>query len=164
MPILSENSLDFLSRSADQTRRLGMRLGSLLRNGDVIALSGDLGAGKTTFIQGVAQGWGSTDSVSSPTFVLVNLYRRPDGAALHHMDAYRMVSAFEAEDLDLDAMLESGALLVEWAERIQSALPREALWIQMKWIADEQRNMVFTPHGKHYEEMMVKFRHLAFGG
>ncbi len=164
MPILSENSLEFLSRSAEQTRRLGMRLGTLLRKGDVIALSGDLGAGKTTFIQGVAQGWGSTDAVSSPTFVLVNLYRRPDGVTLHHMDAYRMGSALEAEDLDMDVMLETGALLIEWAERIRPVLPHDLLWIQMKWIADEQRNMVFTPHGKHYEEMMVKFRHLAFGG
>ena len=164
MPIFSDNSLDFTSRSADQTRRLGMRLGTLLRVGDVIALTGDLGSGKTTFIQGVAQGWGSTDAVSSPTFVLVNQYRRPDGAKLHHMDAYRMESALEAEDLDIDTMLESGSLLVEWAERIAPVLPQEQLKLEMTWVADEQRNMLFMPHGKRYQEILAEFRRLAFGG
>lgn len=164
MPIFSDNSLDFTSRSADQTRRLGMRLGTLLRVGDVIALTGDLGSGKTTFIQGVAQGWGSTDAVSSPTFVLVNQYRRPDGAKLHHMDAYRMESALEAEDLDIDTMLESGSLLVEWAERIAPVLPQEQLTLEMTWVADEQRNMLFIPRGKRYQEILAEFRRLAFGG
>ena len=164
MPILTANSLEFTSRSAEQTRRLGMRLGGLLHAGDVVALSGDLGSGKTTFIQGVARGWGSTDAVSSPTFVLVNQYRRPDGEKLHHMDAYRMESALEAEDLDLEAMLESGALLVEWAERISDALPVERLSLMMTWVADERRNMIFIPHGKRYDEIMTFFKHQAFGG
>lgn len=164
MPILAENSLEFTSRSADQTRRLGMRLGGLLRAGDVIALTGDLGSGKTTFIQGVAQGWGSTDQVSSPTFVLVNQYRRPDGAKLHHMDAYRMESAQEAEDLDIEAMLESGSLLVEWAERISDALPAERLTLELSWVADELRNMIFIPHGRRYQQLMIEFRHRTFGG
>ncbi len=90
MPVLDEHSLDFFSRSPEQTRRLGARLGAVLRPGDVICLQGDLGAGKTTFVQGVAQGWGSLDSVSSPTFVIVNEYRRADGDLLFHMDAYRL--------------------------------------------------------------------------
>ena len=141
-----------------------MRLGSLLRVGDVVALTGDLGSGKTTFIQGVAKGWGSTDAVSSPTFVLVNEYRRPDGVHLNHMDAYRMESPADAEDLDIEAMLMSGSLLVEWAERISSVLPPERLTLEMTWVADEQRNMIFIPRGKRYQEMMTEFRHLAFGG
>ncbi|MEN6570519.1 MAG: tRNA (adenosine(37)-N6)-threonylcarbamoyltransferase complex ATPase subunit type 1 TsaE [Anaerolineaceae bacterium] len=164
MPILSANSLDFTSRSAEQTRRLGMRLGGLLRPGDVVALTGDLGSGKTTFIQGVAQGWGSTDAVSSPTFVLVNQYRRPDGSKLHHMDAYRIQSAMEAEDLDIEAMLESGTLLVEWAERISGVLPVERLSLELTWVADERRNMIFVPHGKRYDTLMAEFKHQAFGG
>lgn len=164
MPILSANSLDFTSRSAEQTRRLGMRLGGLLRPGDVVALTGDLGSGKTTFIQGVAQGWGSTDAVSSPTFVLVNQYRRPDGAKLHHMDAYRIQSALEAEDLDIEAMLESGTLLVEWAERVSDVLPADRLSLDLTWVADERRNMIFVPRGKRYETLMAEFKHQAFGG
>lgn len=164
MPIYSANSLDFVSRSPEQTRRLGFRLGTLLRTGDVVALAGDLGAGKTTLVQGIAQGWGSTDPVSSPTFVLVNIYRRPDGCLLHHMDAYRMESALEAEDLDITEMLSSGALLIEWPERIQASLPQQYLSIQMEWVADEQRSLVFIPYGKRSEDLAKEFKRLAFGG
>lgn len=164
MPIISSNSLDFISRSPQQTQRLGMRLGSLLQPGDVIALTGDLGSGKTTLVQGIAQGWGSIDAVSSPTFVLINSYRRPDGFQLHHMDAYRLESALEAEDLDLEALLSSGPLLVEWAERISSALPSGRLWIQMSWLADEQRNLVFKPTNIRYVVLMKTFKQQAFGG
>jgi tRNA threonylcarbamoyladenosine biosynthesis protein TsaE len=164
MPIMTANSMDFISRSAEQTRRLGMRLGNLLQPGDVLALSGDLGAGKTTLVQGIAQGWGSTDSVSSPTFVLINVYRRPDGGLLHHMDAYRVESALEAEDLDLDAMMSTGALIVEWADRITEALPKEILWVNMKWIADEHRSMVFNPVGSRNQQLLAEFKHQTFGG
>jgi len=164
MPTSTVFGLDFISRAPEQTRRIGLRLGSLLLPGDVLALSGDLGAGKTTLVQGIAQGWGSTDSVSSPTFVLVNIYRRPDGLLLHHMDAYRMESALEAEDLDIEEMLATGALLVEWPERIQAALPKECLRIEMAWVADEQRNMIFTPVGKRAEVLARDFKKLAFGG
>lgn len=80
------------------------------------------------------------------------------------MDAYRIESAFEAEDLDLEALLSTGPLLVEWAERINSALPIERLLIQMSWIADEQRNLVFTPAGKRYEALLTAFKRQAFGG
>ena len=90
MPILDEHTLDFVSKSPDQTRRIGMRLGALLQAGDLICLQGDLGAGKTTLVQGMAQGWGTLDSVSSPTFVLVNVYRRADETQFFHMDAYRI--------------------------------------------------------------------------
>jgi tRNA threonylcarbamoyladenosine biosynthesis protein TsaE len=164
MPIYSSESFDIVSRSPEQTRRIGMRLGSLLRPGDVLALTGDLGAGKTTFVQGIAQGWGSTDTVSSPTFVLVNIYSRPDGAHIHHMDAYRIQSALEAEDLDLDEMMASGVLIVEWAERIDAALPEQRLCIQLSWAAEEQRNMAFIPNGKRYEELTKAVKNQLFGG
>ncbi|MCX6053509.1 MAG: tRNA (adenosine(37)-N6)-threonylcarbamoyltransferase complex ATPase subunit type 1 TsaE [Chloroflexi bacterium] len=164
MPILSANTLDFVSRSPEQTRRLGIRLGHLLRPGDVVALSGDLGSGKTTFTQGIAQGWGSIDGVSSPTFVLVNQYRRPDGDLLHHMDAYRIQSAIEAEDLDLEEMIAHGALIVEWAEKIMDALPREILRVNMNWVAEEQRSLLFQPTGKRNELIVAEFKRRAFGG
>jgi len=95
-PILHRNALEIISRSAEQTRRVGMRLGALLQPGDVICLIGDLGSGKTTFVQGVAAGWGSLDPVSSPTFVIVNLYRRLDNSQLFHLDAYRLSGPAEA--------------------------------------------------------------------
>ena len=164
MPILDPNVLEFLSRSPEQSRRIGIRLGTLLQSGDVICLSGDLGAGKTTLVQGIAQGWGSSDQVSSPTFVLVNMYRRPDGYMLHHMDAYRMQNWLEAEDLDMDLMIEKGALVVEWPERIQQALPKECLKINLRYVDDMQRGMVFSPYGERYTTLLSHFRKQVFGG
>lgn len=164
MPILSSSSLDFISRSPEQTRRLGIRIGALVQPGDLICLTGDLGAGKTTFVQGLAKGWGSVDAVTSPTFVLVNQYRGMDGRLLHHLDAYRIETAMEAEDLDLEELLSTGVLVVEWAERIAAALPQDNLQIDLTWVADEQRNLIFTPTGSRYLKLLEDFRRIAFGG
>ncbi len=163
MPVLDRQSLEFISRSAEQTRRIGMRLGALLRPGDLVCLVGDLGAGKTTLVQGIAAGWGSRDAGNSPTFVLVNVYRRMDGGRLYHLDAYRLSGAAEAIDLDLDALLEGGPLVIEWAERIQSALPPERLWITLRWADENQRDMVFTAAGQRYETMLRQLRKQVFG-
>jgi tRNA threonylcarbamoyladenosine biosynthesis protein TsaE len=156
--------MDFFSRSPEQTRRIGMRLGRALQAGDVICLQGDLGAGKTTFVQGVAQGWGSLDAVSSPTFILVNIYRRGDEARLFHMDAYRLDSTPEAEELDLDTMLAEGPLLLEWPERIDGLVPGERLWIQLEHIAEEEREMKFKASGKRYDDLLEVIRHSVYGG
>jgi tRNA threonylcarbamoyladenosine biosynthesis protein TsaE len=164
MPILDAHTLDFFSRSPEQTRRIGMRLGSSLRPGDVICLQGDLGAGKTTFVQGLAQGWGTLDSVSSPTFIIVNLYRRADGAQLFHMDAYRLDSTPEAEELDLESMLTQGPLLIEWPERIQGLIPPDRIWLEMEYLADEHRQMRFKSRGKRYDTLLAELRHTLFGG
>lgn len=163
MPILDPNSMEFISRSAEQTRRVGMRLGTLLQTGDVICLIGDLGSGKTTFVQGLASGWGSLDPVSSPTFVLVNVYRRPEGQRMYHLDAYRLSGAEEAEDLDLDALLERGPLVIEWAEKIQEILPQDRLWIQLRWVDDDQRDMVISARGQRYQKMSAFIRKQIFG-
>jgi len=158
MPILSPNSFEVISRSPDHTRRFGMRLGGMLRTGDVIGLTGDLGAGKTILVQGIASGWGSPDGASSPTFVLVNVYRRPDADCLYHLDAYRLSGPEEALDLDVDAMIEKGPLVVEWAERITAALPSEALWIKLNWIDEFHRDLLILAHGKRYLSMLVTLR------
>jgi tRNA threonylcarbamoyladenosine biosynthesis protein TsaE len=163
MPILDQHSFEFISRSAEQTRRLGMRLGALLRSGDVICLVGELGSGKTTLVQGIASGWGSLDQVTSPTFVLVNVYRGADGQRLYHLDAYRLKDANEAEDLDMDVMLEGGLLVVEWAERIREALPPEHLWVTLRWIDDEQRDLVFAARGSRYEGVLSAVKKQLFG-
>jgi tRNA threonylcarbamoyladenosine biosynthesis protein TsaE len=164
MPIIDENTLDYFSHSPDQTRRLGIRLGGMLQPGDVICLSGDLGAGKTTFVQGIAKGWGSLDSVSSPTFVLVNVYRRQDGVTLSHLDAYRLESADEAEDLDLLPLMENGPVLIEWPERIKEVIPGEHLWVSLRWLADEQRGMLFKGYGKRYQQIVQHLKKNVYGG
>ena len=141
-----------------------MRLGGALQAGDVICLQGDLGAGKTTFVQGIALGWGSQDSVSSPTFIIVNVYRRGDESRLFHMDAYRLDSAPEAEELDLDAMLSQGPLLIEWPERMDGLVPDERLWVNLEHVAEEERQMKFRASGSRYEELLEVIRHAVDGG
>lgn len=163
MPILDPHSMEFISRSSEQTRRAGMRLGELLQPGDVICLIGDLGAGKTTLVQGISAGWGSLDGVSSPTFVLVNVYRRPEGQRLFHLDAYRLSGPAEAEDLDLDMLIENGPLVIEWADRIEEVLPAGRLWVKMRYIDNEQRDLLITAHGLRYEQMLHEFRRQLFG-
>lgn len=141
-----------------------MRLGVLLRTGDVVCLEGDLGSGKTTFVQGVAAGWGSANPVSSPSFVLVNQYRRPDSTRLFHLDAYRLTGGKEAEDLDIDLMLENGVLIIEWADRILDVLPEEYLWVSLRYTDVNQRDLIFSAHGARYDEMLAIFRKRLYGG
>lgn len=155
--------MEFISRSAEQTRRVGMRLGALLRPGDVVGLVGELGSGKTTLVQGIAAGWGSLDQATSPTFVLVNVYRGPSQQRLYHLDAYRLSGPAEAEDLDLQALLEGGPLVVEWADRIRAALPDEFLWVTLEMVDDIQRDLVFSARGDRYQEMLHAIRRQIFG-
>jgi tRNA threonylcarbamoyladenosine biosynthesis protein TsaE len=154
MSISLATTFDFLSHSPQQTRDLGLRLGVLLQPGDVICLQGELGAGKTTFVQGLARGWGALDAVSSPTFILVNMYRRADGGQLFHFDTYRLDSAPEAEELDIDAMLLQGPLVIEWPERMQSVLPAERLWVTLEYVNETQRQFHFEAHGKRAAELL----------
>ena len=156
--------MDFFSRGPEQTRRIGMRLGRALQAGDVICLQGDLGAGKTTFVQGIAQGWGSLDAVSSPTFIIVNVYRRGDETRLFHMDAYRLDSTPEAEELDLDSMLAQGPLIIEWPERVDGLVPAERLWVNLEHIDEDERQMKFRASGQRYDHLLEVVRHAAYGG
>ncbi len=172
MPILSPHALEFISRSPGQTRRMGMRLGELLQRGDVVGLCGDLGSGKTTFVQGLASGWGSTDAVTSPTFVLVNVYRRSDGSddqgVLYHLDAYRLMGTAEqiltqAIDLDLEAMFATGALVVEWAERVQELLPEEHLTVSLKWVDEDQRDLIIHGNGERGAQLLETLHRRTYG-
>ena len=124
-PILDENTLEFVSRSPDQTQRLGARLGALLRGGEVVCLEGALGAGKTCLAQGIGRGWGVSQTLTSPTFVLIREYARPETAAkLYHIDLYRISGAAEVLTLGIEEMLgDSRAIcVIEWAERSKEEL------------------------------------------
>lgn len=163
MPILDSNTLEFFSHSPQQTKRVGIRIGALIKPGDVLCLEGDLGSGKTTLVQGIAQGWGTADLVTSPTYVIVNEYLHPSGLKLFHLDAYRIQGDFEAEILDIDLLMQRGVLVIEWAERIKNILPPEHLWISMRWIGAEQRHLTFNPVGRRYERMTNKLSQSLFG-
>jgi tRNA threonylcarbamoyladenosine biosynthesis protein TsaE len=142
------------SASPAATRQLGHKLGALLQPGDLICLQGDLGAGKTTFVQGIAAGWGAQDEVSSPTFVLVNVYRGGSDSLLFHLDTYRIESAAEAEELDLDTMLTQGPLLIEWPERVKASLPAENLWVKLEYRDENQRQLCFSANGARYQQLL----------
>ncbi|MEA4813146.1 MAG: tRNA (adenosine(37)-N6)-threonylcarbamoyltransferase complex ATPase subunit type 1 TsaE [Anaerolineaceae bacterium] len=165
MPILARHALEFFSHSAEQTRRVGVRLGSMLQKGMIICLEGDLGAGKTTLTDGVVQGYGSVERASSPTYVIMNEYRHPGGSRIYHADAYRLAgnNPFDIEMLDLDQNLQNGILILEWAERLQTSLPKEHLWVSIQYLGVDQRHLIFTPRGKAYETIAKKLQQSLFG-
>jgi tRNA threonylcarbamoyladenosine biosynthesis protein TsaE len=165
-PILDEHTLEFVSRSPDQTQRLGARLGALLKGGDVICLEGSLGTGKTCLAQGVGRGWGVSQNLISPTFVLVREYTRPgDGATLYHVDLYRISDAKEALTLGVDELLgnKRAICIVEWAERSRPLIPEEHLWIRLEFTDPVRRTLYFTAQGERHTALLQEFRQAAFG-
>ena len=157
MTILKAGSFEFISHGDDQTRRLGMRLGTLLHSGNLVCLQGELGAGKTTFVQGVAAGWGSLDQVSSPTFQLVNQYGKSGGAILFHLDSYRIANLEEAEQLDIDTMLEIGPVVLEWPEMMEGILPEDRIWIKIEHLDETKRMFTFTATGSQPIQLLEHF-------
>jgi tRNA threonylcarbamoyladenosine biosynthesis protein TsaE len=166
MPILDDRTLEFISRSAEQTRRLGTRLGELLHGGEWICLEGELGAGKTCLTQGIATGWGVTGPVRSPTFTLVHEYRRPgDRNKFYHVDLYRIANASEAWALGLDEVWAGdNVCVIEWAERAETILPAERLWIRFTAMDETRRVLRFAAQGEGYQAILTNFRRAAFGG
>ena len=120
------------TKSVEQTKSVAASLEPLLTGGDVLLLSGDLGAGKTAFVQGLAAALGITESVTSPTFTLAAVYRQ-GRLPLHHLDAYRLENLSEARDLDLPELLDDNAVLaIEWGEVLMPELPRDYLEIHLR--------------------------------
>jgi tRNA threonylcarbamoyladenosine biosynthesis protein TsaE len=166
MPILDEQTLDFISHGAEQTQRFGTRMGALLHAGDVICLEGDLGTGKTCFAQGIGQGMGITEPVTSPSFTLICEYRPPPPApVLFHIDLYRLDAPVdEALGFGLEDYLRGdGVCLIEWADRIRAVLPQERLWITLRHLVPSKRGILMQAAGSRYDELLRQFREHAFG-
>lgn len=166
MPILDQHTLDFISHSADQTRRFGMRLGVLLQAGDVICLEGELGTGKTRFVQGIGRALGIVQPITSPTFTLIAEYAPPPPAPLlYHIDLYRLDAPVdEALALGLDEYLRGdGICVIEWADRIEPAIPPERLWITLRHLDGTKRGIVMEATSAHYDTLLDRFRQSAFG-
>lgn len=143
-----------VSRSADETRRLGAELGELLRGGDIVGVSGELGAGKTCLVQGIARGVGVEPSipVTSPTFTLVGEYA--GRVALRHADFYRVESYARLDDAGFPDLLdESGVLVVEWPERFPDALPAQRLDIAMEIVSESERRIRLGGAGERAKEL-----------
>jgi tRNA threonylcarbamoyladenosine biosynthesis protein TsaE len=123
--------------SPEATEAAGEDLGRRLRQGDLVLLKGELGAGKTTFVRGVARGCGSAAPVASPTFQLVRIY--PGRLQLAHVDLYRLEKGDELRDLGLDELLEVGAVVVEWGDRINETAGADAAMISIEHLGGDRR-------------------------
>jgi len=136
-------SLILVSNSPSETFRIGQVLGEGLRRGDCVALTGELGAGKTCLTQGIAKGMGVPDcyAVTSPTFTLINEYPGRD-AALYHLDVYRLTGSADLPEMGYDEyLLGSGVMVIEWAEKIIDAIPEEALCIRLFYLDETVRHI-----------------------
>lgn len=126
------------SRSPEATESVGAQLAESLEPGDVVALTGELGAGKTCFTQGLARGLGVAGHAVSPTFVLVNEYR--GRVPVHHVDAYRTSSLTELLDLGLEELFDGeGVTVVEWADKLSPLLPPRTIHVHIEGVGDEPR-------------------------
>lgn len=159
MPILSQDVFEFVSRNPDQTRRLGARLGTLLEGGDIIALAGELGAGKTVLAQGIGRGWGAQDPLISPTFVLIRRHERlHNPQKLYHIDFYRLQPG-EIADLGLEEILGTpgNIAIVEWADRAPAVIPEEHLWVTLRWLDEYRRTLTFQATGDRHTALLDTF-------
>jgi tRNA threonylcarbamoyladenosine biosynthesis protein TsaE len=151
------NKVVFHSRSSSETIRLGKQIGRLLNRGDVVALMGELGAGKTQFIKGLSQGAGVVKSayVSSPSFTLINEYKGK--IPFYHIDLYRLEGEKEAEELGLEEFFHGeGITAIEWSDRIPSLLPSEFLHVQIHYTGRQTRSIELVAKGKRYEALLKK--------
>lgn len=144
--------MEWISVGPAHTQAWGQRLGTCLRAGDVLALQGGLGSGKTTLAQGIARGLGVAARVTSPTFVLVSEYLTPDGGLLRHLDCYRLPAeqaCSQAVHLGLLDWLQAadGVLIVEWAERIAPLLPSHRLEVRLTATAPGRRQVSLRARG-----------------
>jgi len=146
----------FLSNSPAATRRLGKRIGEKLKAGSIIALTGELGCGKTLFTKGICAGLGiNAGYVNSPTFVLVNEYSGK--LPVFHIDLYRLddiTEGFEIGILDYLAKVETGVAVVEWAEKILPLLPGNYLHVQFSVLSLRKRRIVFTGFGEVFSSLV----------
>lgn len=139
------------TRSVGETRSLGAALASVATPGDLISLSGDLGAGKTAFVQGFAAALGVAQPVTSPTFVLANRYE--GRIVVNHLDAYRLSGVGEAHDLALPELIDDGVTLVEWGDAISAALPADRLEIAIGFgTGPDDRSVALTARGPAWLE------------
>lgn len=148
------STFECVSRSVEETQRLGEALGRLLAPGDVVGLCGELGSGKTTFIQGLAKGLGiDAGAVRSPTFILMREYPAP--VPLIHVDGYRLEGAPSAVWLDVEWLFDPKKVtVIEWADRIADSLPEAYLELRFSHKTTNQRAIGAIPHGSRAAQIV----------
>ena len=148
-------ALRFVSRGPGETRRLGARLGRLLRPGDTVLLSGDLGAGKTVFVQGIARGMGFPGSVSSKSFVLLGEYQGRE-CKLYHADLYRLEAPEQAEELSVDEYCADGVMVAEWPERAPHVFPPDHVSVTFEVTGERTRALILEAEGERSRALLQR--------
>lgn len=161
-PLAEESDVELThtieTRGPEETKRAGALLAALCRAADVIALSGDLGAGKTALVQGLAQGLGVSEHVPSPTFNILLVHRGT--LPLYHFDLYRLERPGQLEDIDFYETLEAdGVSAIEWADRFPDELPPERLDVSMRSSGESSRVIEFVGHGQRGAELAARWAH-----
>ncbi|MEO0102941.1 MAG: tRNA (adenosine(37)-N6)-threonylcarbamoyltransferase complex ATPase subunit type 1 TsaE [candidate division WOR-3 bacterium] len=132
----------FLSNCPEETKEFGKKIGEKLKGDEIIALFGELGAGKTTLIKGMVAGFGIKKVVKSPSFVMIAEYEE-GRKKIYHIDLYRLREEKEAEEIGLFDYLNSpGVKVIEWAEKIENSLPKETIRIYLKIISEKEREII----------------------
>ena len=154
--------MQFLSHSPEETQAFGKRLGKLLQPGDVLCLSGDLGAGKTLFVQGLAKGLLLPNEVTSPTFTVLNIYEGQ--ITMYHFDLYRLDWPEQLDDIGFDEYTNNdGIAVIEWPEKFPDRMPEEALRIAITKAGDNGRLFSVTFCGCRYESLYEELKRDASG-
>lgn len=162
-------TLDFISHSPEQTRRIGRRIGQHARAGDLLLLSGAFGAGKTMLTQGLATGLGITERVTSPSFALVNEYPGRDSTGqpirFCHIDLYRLETFDAVASVGLDDYFAApdGICAIEWPEHLLTGVPDEHLLVTISPVSETKRRLAFTPRGPRYAALLADIKTEAFG-
>lgn len=140
--------MEIFTQSAQATKRCGQRFADTLTGGEVIALSGDLGAGKTHFIQGLAEGLGIKLRITSPTFIIMRDYDLPDDKHFFHVDLYRLEENIEKELENLGITdlwgRKENIFAIEWAEKAKDFLPKETIWVNIEDLGEEKRKITIS--------------------
>lgn len=154
------STFEIVSHDVEHTIRIGHQLGALLSAGDVLCLSGNLGAGKTALTRGIGAGWGAQEPVTSPTFTLIHEHHRAaDHTVLFHIDCYRLQSADDAWAIGLEDLLHGdGISVIEWPENIAGALPADRLWIALNFVDDNRRHLTLHASGLGYMTLLDTLR------
>ncbi len=147
----------YTSKSEDDTKQLAQKFASILKTGDVIVLSGDLGSGKTKFTEGFLTYYGLENEISSPTFTIVNEYKK-DSINIYHFDVYRLEDSSEFYAIGGDEYFENGICIIEWGELIEDALPKDYIKIDFSRDSNnvDERTLNIQSIGQKYDKIIEK--------
>lgn len=153
--------LKIISKSEEQTYKLGEYIGKALQQGDIICLTGDLGAGKTAFTKGIGIGLDIQEFITSPTYTIINEY---DGRiSLFHFDVYRLEGVEEMYELGYEEyFFGDGAVVIEWADIVKDIIPQERLWITiLRGKEENTREIMFDASGERYQKLIKELEQYA---